>query len=534
MISPNKKVQFFLIHLEIDQFEPFFIELLSSGVALEILDPRELGSKWQNVSFLETSNQERSNLDKTAILKQLDQTINTYLPSFAFEEKYETGDVNKILENWQEKYLFDAVQRLNSNSIINKKFLQQKSILKKVKNKWEVTILKDLKALYTKYEIASKLPLIYQKLFKIDNNSEVAFACFAIIKADTIKTIDILKQHKIDYELTSWTKQIVIFGVNKDLTFGISSDGLDLRLAKFIIYIYYFLCAFVIHDIFVGLIILITISCVYRLELRNKVFLSQIWTGLGALIFGIIGGSFAGNFLQVLSISKYLVVKESSGGILGFLSLFQIVDWTNQNQNLILNNNLAAHNISPVAIFTIIFIFISFIIIIITQVIKVANDYRNNLIRQSIVRSIFITTITIWISTLLRFTPPWLALIATFVLIIYQPDLQIITKIKTFFIGEFGVFGLIKLLIRSLLFGAVFGTLICCSLFFNFINNSIGDNVIILFILNTIVSIILWQVTAFVVAKALKVNLVDQVTENISTSQPRTFNPLSKFKYWKF
>ena len=533
MTNTSGEVQFFLIHLEKDKIESFFTKLLSSGVGIELLDPRELGPKWQDISFIEPI-VIQSNSENTLKMRQIDQVIGDYAKIYSFEEKYETGDIDKVLENWQEKYLLDAVQKLNNNSIINKKFLQQKSILKKVKNKWEVTIIKDLKAFYTKCEIAFKLPLIQKKLFKVDKHSEVIFACFAVINRDLGRVTETLIDQEIDYEITSWTIQITPKNTTKYLVYNILSEGVSQRLSKIFVFIYYFLGAFVIHDIFVGIIIVITTLCAYRFELEDRTFLSQVWIGLGAIIFGVIGGSFAGNMLQVLSMSKYFFVKETCNFILSLLSLFQVVDWTNQNQNLLLNYNLVNHNITPLAIFTIVFTVIASLILIISQLMQALKDYNSYLLKKSIVRVVFVITLSLWILVILNLLPLWCALISSFGLLLYQPNLQILEKIKTFFVGEFGFFGAIKLFIRSLWFVSVFGFLVLSTLIFNFINSAIGDNIIILFILNVIISIILWQVTAFLVGKALKVNLIDQIANASDTLLKRNFEPISKYKYWKF
>lgn len=533
MAQHTNEVQYFLVHLEQDKVETFFTNLLLSGIAMELLDPRELGPKWQEISFVDSYNNQ-PNPESILKQKQIEQVIKAYSNVYSFEEKYETGDINKILENWQEKYLMDAVRRLNNDSIINKKFLQQKSILKKVKNKWQVTILRDLKALYTKYEIEFKLPLIRQRLFKVDKNSQIMFACFVILKKDVDIVLKNLKSQEIDYEITSWTKKTFVPIVKRQLVFNLQANSINSRWSKIVIFVYYLLSAVVIHDIFVGIIILFISLVGYRFELKSRVFVSQIWTGLGAIIVGIIGGSFAGNMLQVLSMSKYFIVKEGSIALLNFLSLFQVVDWTNQNQNFLINFSLLSKSIQPSAILSVAFITITSIIIIFAHVIEMIKDFRNNQFKQAMVRAIFTLTIIFWVLTLLGYAPFWLVLISISGLILYQLDLQITSKLKTFIIGEFGLFGLVRLFIRSLWFGTVFGILTLSTIVFNNINSLIGDNVLVLLIADIIVSLLLWQITAFLVAKALKVNLVDQIEDSSGIITDKRFNPISNYKYWKF
>jgi hypothetical protein len=534
MNTNSDEVNFFLINLEKDKFEQFFIKLLSSGVAIEMLDPQELGLKWQAVTFLNSDVDIEPNTENTLKLKQLEKAIEEYSPTFSFEEKYESGDVNQILENWQEKYIFDAVRRLNNNSIINKKFLQQKSILKKVKNKWYVTILKDLKALYTKYEIISKTPLIYKKFFKLEESSEVIFGCIAVLHKDAPITKQLLNEEQLDFEETSWSKKFGIAKNSKDAIYNLELSPSNPKWSTIVTFLYYTLCAFVVHDIFVGFVILIISLGAYRFELKNKSFFSQVWTGLGSIVFGVIGGSFAGNLLSVLSMSKYLVVKEIGNGLLGFLSLFQVIDWTNQNQNLLFNYNLSFQSWSPVGIFTILFILVSGLTIILGQLIKVKHEYKNNDIKNAIARAIFIVTIIGLIFAVSNLVPVWTAFFLLFFLFIYQPSLQISSKVKTFIVGDFGLFGFTKLLARSLWFAVVFGVLVLSTIIFNNMNFIIGDNVIILLIIDTIIAIILWQVVAFLVAKALQVNLVDELSQKHQNTQTRLFNPITKYKYWKF
>jgi hypothetical protein len=534
MTKSADEVQFFLVHLEKDKFEQFFVSLLFAGISIEMFDPRELGQKWQTITFLNSESYKEPNHEYKEKMMHLEKTIQYYSPIYSFEEKFESGDVNLILENWQEKYLFDAVQKLNNKSIINKKFLQQKSILKKVKNKWQVTIIKDLKALYTKYEITSKLPLIYNKLFKLEDSSEVVFACFAVLNKDAQNTKESLSELQMDNELISWNKEIVASNLEKSIVYNFPVLTTGKKWSKFLIFIYYFLCSFVIHDIFVGLVILFSSLFGYNFELKNKTFITQIWTGIGSIVFGIIGGSFAGNLLSVLSMSKYLVVKEIGNGLLWFLALFQVIDWTNQNQNPPLNYNLASQNFSPIGIFTITFIALSLIIISSGQLIKTIDDYQNTNLKNAIVRTIFTVNTIILILYASNLVPIWAALLSLFLLLIYQPDLQIGAKIKTFFVGDFGLFGFLKMLIRSLWLWAIFGVLILSTLVYNNINLAIGDNLIILLLADTITGLILWQLAAFLVAKALKVNTVDQLLESNKHPQTRLFNPITKYKYWKF
>jgi hypothetical protein len=127
------ETQVFLAHIPQDKIEDFFGEVLLEGVMMEVLDPKELGDRWQNVTFLNPkdfgTNQEglvNSNMNT------LGNVISKYSNQFSFEEKHEEGSISKVLQNWQERNLMDAAQKLTKNSIVNKKFLQQKSVLKKL------------------------------------------------------------------------------------------------------------------------------------------------------------------------------------------------------------------------------------------------------------------------------------------------------------------------------------------------------------------------------------------------------------------
>jgi hypothetical protein len=533
MNNASEEVQFLLIHLDREVFEPLFIKLLSSGVSIEMLDPRELGPKWQGISFLNSTEFGDVNSENVLKLRQIEKTIEQYSPVYSFEEKKESGNVDAVLENWQEKYLFDAVQRLNSSSIINKKFLQQKSILKKVKNEWQVTILKDLKALYTKYEIISNFSLIYKKFFRLEKDSNLVFGCFAVRHQEVQKTKDLLSEYQIDSEVTGWNKKFVVVNQNKELIYNLPTSNLSQNWTKFLIFLYYFLSALVIHDIFVGFLIIIICIIAYRFELKNKAFLSQVWTGFGAIVLGIVGGSFAGNLLPILSMSKFLVVKEIGNGLLGFLSLFQVIDWTNQNPNLLLNYNLAAQSFSPIALLFLTFFIISLFVIVFGQLIKVASEYKNSNFRKVIVRVIFVVTTVSGTLSIFSLIPIWITLVLGLLLFVYQPGLQIGNKAKTFVTSEFGIYGYVKLFVQWLWLAAVFGILIFSTLIFNTANSLIGDNVVVLLLIDTVMSLLLWQIVAFIVAKTLKVNIIDQ-TAQFQNSQERTFNPLSRYKYWKF
>jgi hypothetical protein len=528
----NPEVEFFLIHVESSQADILFMDLFLSGIKLELLDPRELGPKWQNVHFV-GGKTDQTNPENVVKLRQINQVISKFDDQHSFEQNQESGDITKILENWQEKYLLDAVHRLNSNSIIDKKFLQQKAILKKQKNKWQVTIIKDLKALYTKYETTSKLSLVYSKLFKTDKNSNVLFACFATASEGSDKAVEILDKNQIDFEKIGWTNQISNLQESRELAYNIPSASINPRLLKLLALCYYLLCSMVLHDAFVGLVIVVISLLAYRYNLKSKVFLTQIWTGLGGIIIGIISGSFGGNMLQVLSMSKFLVVKEVSASLLNFMSLFQIVDWTNQNQNLLLNYNLSLQNITPQRLLVICFIAIALAVVNIVQLYRVVQDYNRNLPKLAIVRSIFILTLISLILTLTSVIPLWPSIVLLLGLYLYQPDLQFTTKFKTLIMGEFGIVGFACLFLKFLWFGAVFGVLVCSSLIFNIINNLIGDSVFMMVFANLLISIFLWQLTAFIVAKTLRENLTEQLSVNSDPNAKRTLKPVIKYKYWK-
>jgi hypothetical protein len=523
---------FFLIYLEKEKFEPFFGKLLSSGVTLEMLDPRELGPKWQAVTFLETSQQGKDSEQNNFKLSQIQRVIESYCPSFSFEEQRESGDINQILENWQEKNLFDAVQRLGSNSIIDRKFLQQKLILKKIKGKWQVTIIKDLKALYTRYEIVSKLPLIRKKLFQIEASTEVTFACFATLQTNKQAVIDTLTEHNIDYEITGWTHQIQIKNHRKPAGHSVFDDVQNRPLPKLPSFLYYFMCGLVIHDILAGLVITAVSLFAYRFNLKNKAFVAQLWTGLGAIILGIVSGSFGGNMLQVLSTSKYLVVKAGSNLLLDFVGLFQMVDWTNQNPNLLLNSSLKSQNISPLGFLVLSFALACVVVGICMQIYKIRIDYKSNLFKPVVVRCIFVLTIICFALYAINLIALWPCLALLFGLTLYQPDLQITTKLKMLVVGEFGLLGFIILASQFLWFAAAFGLLVGSSLVFNLINNA-TDNLFIMLFGNLVATIIMWQLTAFVVAKTLQANITDQHQTDPDDSSNRSINPVIEYKYWK-
>lgn len=528
----NPEVEFFLVHLESSQAETLFLEIFLICQRLELLDPRELGPKWQNIHFEEYKNPQH-NLDNKVNLRQIDQAISKYSNQYSFEQSQETGDINKILENWQEKHLLDAVQRINSNSIIDKKFLQQKSILKKQKNNWQLTIIKDLKAIYTKYEAGSKLHLVYPRLFKIEKNSNILFACFAVDQKFTGNIVEVLEKYNIDYEKVGWTSPIANYIDKNEIAYNLTSPASNPLLLKFLTIGYYLLCSIVLHDAFAGLIIVAISLFAYRYNLRSLTFTNQIWVGLGSVLIGIISGSFGGNMLQVLAMSNYVVVKEVSTSLMALMDQFQIVDWTNQNSNLLVNSILRTQNTSPQLLLATCIGVVMFAIGFGLQLYRVTQDFRAKSPKLAIVRLIFIATVTILLLVSISIVPWWLSILFLFGLYLYQPDLQFLAKLKTLVLGEFGLVGFISICAKFLWFAAAFGLLILSSVIFNTSNNLIGDNVLVMLALNVLISVFLWQVIALVVARTLRENVTEPLFIDLSKESTRILKPIINYKYWK-
>jgi hypothetical protein len=524
--------QVFLIHLSEDKIGEVFAKILVDGAMLEPLDPRDLGDRWQNVIFLDSQNVATENQEKMHILEKV---ISKYSKEFDFEENYESGRVAKVLENWQEKYLVDAAKKLLVNSIVNKKFLQQKSILKKIKGGWEVTILKDLKALYTRLEIESKILEIKKKTFRLTNDSDSLFVCFIAGKVDVDKVSSLLDDNQIDFEMTTWIKPI-IFDENANTPHfkGLVFENVD-RGFMWIFYLFNIIfCSIILHDILFGLIILLISMASFRFETRTKLMSSQMWVGFGSIVIGIISGNFGGNLLKVWSISSNEFIKKLSLEAINFLSLFKIVDWTNSTPNYLINTFFVDHSRSLYLFFVFGIMAAGLMVVFLALTSKIIKDLQTGQPKVAITGILYVFNIIVAGIILAGLIPNWFILVTLFGLFIYQWQLSFGSKIKSFIFGSYGVLGSILNLIKVLWFCVIIGLSIGSSALVNVANEYFNSNVFVQIILNFVFAIVLWQVTFVAVQKSMKSNFLDYFVQNINKSNQRYFDPITKYKYWKF
>jgi hypothetical protein len=528
--------QVFLAHLPQDKIETFFGEVLLEGVMLEVLDPKELGDRWQNVTFFDPKelghNQEgliNSNM------QTLENVISKYSHQYSFEEKYEEGSISKVLQNWQERNLMDAAQKLYKNSIVNKKFLQQKSVLKKTKSGWEVTIIKDLKALYTKYEINQKIKVITSKVFRLTSDSDALFVCFISPAKDfgTVKAL--LDRNQIDFEITTWVKSIAFSEVNDQEEFvGFTLSDFDRKFVWIFNLFSFVFCSIVIHDVLVGIIILLMSLIAQRFDLKYRNMSSQMWVGFGAIITGIIGGSFGSNLLQVLSVSLVELVKNISQSLLSFFGLFKIVDWSDTGKSFVINMiaDFQVNLLHSGLVFG--FGALSLFVVFIGIMIRIIKDFKFNNLKKGVTGIVFLLNLIVAGFCFAGLLPYWTLIISCFALLIYQPPFKLAGKVPSFLFGQYGVVGFVEKACRTLLFSLMFGLMIGSSAALNSINNRFSGNTLALILVNIIFALVIWQLTFVLTNKALCGNFLLYFVPKTKNSKQRLFDPITKYKYWRY
>lgn len=528
--------QVFLIHIAEDKINTFFGEVLVEGIMLEVLDPKELGDRWQNVSFIgKTNADQRESTLEVFNANLVSDVIIKYTKQYSFEEKYEEGSVTKVLENWQEKHLLDAAQKLTRSSISNKKFLQQKSILKKTKSGWDITILKDLKALYTKYEISQKTQSIRENIFRLTSDSNALFACFIVPQDDFEAVEKKLNQSGIDYEVTTWVKPIIFeSGVSQEDFTDLSISSFDSKFLWILGLFSFLFSSIVIHDTLIGLMILLISLLAQKFDLKYKNMSGQMWLGFGSIITGIISGSFGSNLLSILSKSSIESVQIISNNLEIFFGLFKIVDWTGENLSLLVNSTVDGKTEALHSWLFIIFCTLVCIVFFVAQMIRIIKDFALNNNKKAVAGLVFLVNLIISFFCIVGLIPIWTVAISIFGLLVYQPQLKFGPKIMSFLFGQYGLIGFLKKAFWALSFFSLFGIMIGYTSLLNLINKSLEGNLILLGFANILVSIIVWQVTFAIAKRVLRENFLEYFVPRASKANQRIFNPITKYKYWRF
>ncbi len=515
MISRNPAI---LIHLtDPDQYfiTSFLSRSIELGVDFEFLNPKLLGGKWQSViSFQPDNDETKPNL--THITEVLSKIIHRFDNQFSWQQSQESGKLQQALSHYSPEELIEIAFKLNKSSKFTNKQLEYKGILQKGK----LNILREIKALYTQFQIKQKVLQLQSNFFVLKPNSKNIFALISVSSNQLLLFESILQEMQINWQVHSWLQPIVTWDNSKS-SLKVLLQEYYIPEVKSIIGLNLFgilwsvLVGYIFSDILAGVVIVIFALIINFLPKPKLVWLvarSQLlYSGLASVIFGLILGQI--NSQPIPNHGAWQILKN-----------FQLVEFSNPTSILPLNQLLSQWlpNIAYLDFNFLLISFFAFFITFLAIFIKIWNQAKLGLWSLISVMCWFSIPIFLLVS---MYWQLWLLVFAPVVLLfIFQPKPQL----YNFIVGRNSIYTLVNLFFSLVSWFALF-TL-------NVANTLIQHSFILisnwqLSLFYKIIFYCLFGLLAYQVVFRLLLNSFVCIWQNPRYRQIKSEN---KFRYWKF
>jgi hypothetical protein len=490
------------------------VKILEQGIDFEFLNPKLLGGKWETVVPFDSNPRTKNNYNQ--IIDLIGKVIYKFDKSYSWQEKYETGDINKILDKYTSNQLIEIAFKLNKSNTIITRQLEQKNILQKGK----LLILKEFKAFYTKLQLEQKVSQLQSNFFVLKPESKAIFGLLSVSKFQQFQLESILKEVEVSWQVYSWIEPIVSWkDKNTDLNQLISKSYTPeyKTLSGLLIFqiLWSLLVGFALSDI-IGGIVLILLSFILR-SLPNKknqwlvCSKNLSYSGFCGIVFGLLVGRIAGRDLSFFN-------------FLSFLKNFQLLDLNNSNSILPLNQILSRYtpHISWLEFNFGLILFFATIITFAGIFIKTYNHFKLGY-------EFFILCI-IWIVFLISiicsvFFQQWLIVLAPVILLyIFQPE----PKLKNFFCSRNSISSAFDLIFK---FSSWFILLLLGIILF-WLQNSLYSKVDMYFLLP--VQFLVYTFFGLGIYQLVYKLLLLSFVSIWKNPKCRKINSENNFHYWKF
>jgi hypothetical protein len=515
MINSNPAILIHLTGSETQLISAFLTKTIEQGINFEFLNPKLLGEKWQNViSFQPNLVDIKPNMSQ--VMDLLSKIIHRFDSEFAWQKKEETGNVDQALGQYSLQELVEIAFKLNKSTKFTVKQLEYKGIL----YKGQLTILRELKAAYTKLQIEQTISLLHSNFFILKQDSNAVFALLSISSNQLSALETIFVETGINWQVHSWLQPIVTWNSsNSKLNLLIQDyyipEAKTLAGLNLFVVFWSILVGYIMADILAGLVF-VSLSLLFKLLPKSKLMwliarTQLFYCGLSAIIFGLIFGQFAGR--SVLNL-----------GFLSFFRNFQLLEFGNSSSLLPLNQLLSQQlpNLNWLDFNFFFTLFLACLITFLALIIKIWNQRILGL--RSLVNTLCWVAIPIFalVSVYYQLWP--LILAPVILLYVFQPKPQL----KNFLFGRNSIYQLIVLFFRLCSWFSLFGLSIF-SFWFQAKVTLLSN-----FYLTLIVQILFYSIFGLAIYQLTFRLLVGSFVGIWQNYQSRQLKPEIKLKYWKF
>jgi hypothetical protein len=512
----------FVIHFSQDNICKFVEALFDQGIEFEILNPKLLKDKWQNVIFLEGENNPK--LDRNLFV--IGELINKYDPSYSWIDSRLEGSLREYYHPDEEEELIQKAKK-----ILRQPAVANASEAKKILVNGKLLILNKYKALYTKLQQELLTNHLKAGLFRLNPNSNAIFGIFGVNSTKTETTKSILEYFGINYDVYDWVEEIGHWEQENSeqswqsyiRTFFFPSQDTVSNLF-WVSKLIPLSVGIAIHDVVFGFVMLLAVLFCNLLNISNNSFGNHLknlsYVSLSVIIFGIITGSYGGSLLKNLPFS---FTKD----LYGILKNFQIIDITGFSKDLPINQLFQSVNWTSLnwQIYGIGLLAIVVIVLGILQKLRVKIKSSNNSELANFLSFLgCFGVFGYWIAsrniTALFLLP--LLLLVNFVTCKKN-------KIVNFVMSDSSILGIINMfvILGTILFIGMVGFV---GSYFVYLINSSNINIYVLVFANLIFGIV-WILVIYALSTRI---MCLSFLKIFNTKGPRIMNNHNKFKYWKF
>lgn len=402
----------YLVHLRDRPTWQFFSRLFEKQLRLETLDPKELGTQWQNVhlsSELEVTSKEAGMRDlktvidehlKTGFFSQFEDirgTVDIKELTLAPEEihaqintarailDYEGLDLRrKILLKKRKKpknieTTEEEFQNISTQLTALATYLQNQGYDPK-NDVLQRDTLKQMLLAYTQLELEHRIVKECANIFKLSKNRPNQFVFLAVSTDSSEEFLQFLEQEKIESQPVDWVEDIVTWktktkslGAFQGIAQSIGTLGRhEFDPTLLIGFFFSLFFAMSINDALYGLVIAtITGYFIYARNLKNElknIFTLFFYSGLMSIFVGALTNSWGGDLFQ-----------QTLPPLSRALGVFQILEPLDPSSNLLVNNYLRqVGGVSPIVAMLAFAVALGLVHIFIAYALNVINSVLAN------------------------------------------------------------------------------------------------------------------------------------------------------------
>jgi len=378
-VNPNFLLTFSKVSLVKEVIKESLIECLN----LEPLNPKELGSEWENIIF-----------DTPATTSDLDQNSSQDIQL-----------LDKVIAEYQPKGIVNQIQDeriVIKKDLLQKALIEKQSILAKAKDllqkidttkqqpskkiqlpKIEAQDYYQLASLHAVLQLDRNIAIFTQKIFTLKENSKTKFLFLSLSPQHQEKFLQKLEKAGIVFEKVKWNKDIIDWentsgllgfqGIMQGLG-TINNKEADPTPVVAIFFMIFF--AFSFADAVYGLIVALITGYFYffgKLKSSLKgMFGLFFFSGVATFLFGVLNKSWLGDLFTNPSSPTY------SGGINSLLENFQLLDILNPQNPAPINQFLLGVNLSPIIFMMGLSVLIGFAHVITAYIYTIINSAKQN------------------------------------------------------------------------------------------------------------------------------------------------------------